>query len=191
MADRGHAQADQVIRRQLRQHLGVDIVVAERRCIALEAQAQQPSRNVHFFALRSSQRFDNYQHARRFLRRASTTAKDVMLHANQATQRTIGPDIAEAAVAGAIGCTSTSPVRRSQSPIVVPWRPRRSPRIRRSPKISRKPGFWRSLRPTACIATGGQRGLAATAAAPSGCCPPAPGRGPRHRREMAGNAQMW
>lgn len=33
MADRGHADSNQVVGRQLAQHLGVDIVVAERRLI--------------------------------------------------------------------------------------------------------------------------------------------------------------
>ena len=47
MADRGHAQADQVVGRQLRQDLGIDIVVAERGHIALKAQALQPRRYVH------------------------------------------------------------------------------------------------------------------------------------------------
>jgi hypothetical protein len=44
VADRGHAKADQVIGRQLRQHLGIDIVVAESGLVSLEAQVAQPRR---------------------------------------------------------------------------------------------------------------------------------------------------
>src|SRR5262249_45336730 len=47
VADRGHADADQVFRGQLRQHLAVDVIVAERRDIALESQIPQPGRYVH------------------------------------------------------------------------------------------------------------------------------------------------
>ena len=47
MADRGHADADQVLGRQLRQNFAIDIVVAECRRIALQAQILQPLRNVH------------------------------------------------------------------------------------------------------------------------------------------------
>jgi hypothetical protein len=38
MADRGHADADQVIGRQLRQHFAIDIVVVERRRVLFEPQ---------------------------------------------------------------------------------------------------------------------------------------------------------
>jgi hypothetical protein len=47
VADRSHPDADQVLRRQLRQNLGIDIVVAERGYIAFEAQALQPCRYIH------------------------------------------------------------------------------------------------------------------------------------------------
>jgi hypothetical protein len=47
MADRGYADADQVVGRQLRQHLGVDIVVAERLLVLFEPQAVQPGCDVH------------------------------------------------------------------------------------------------------------------------------------------------
>ena len=47
MADRGHADADQVVGRQLRQHLGVDVVVAERLLVLLEPQTAQPGCDVH------------------------------------------------------------------------------------------------------------------------------------------------
>jgi hypothetical protein len=38
MADRGHADADQVVGRQLREYLGVDIVVTKRLLVLLEPQ---------------------------------------------------------------------------------------------------------------------------------------------------------
>jgi hypothetical protein len=38
MADRGHADADQVIGRELRQYFAIDIVVTECRCISFEPQ---------------------------------------------------------------------------------------------------------------------------------------------------------
>ena len=38
MADRGHAEADQVLGRQLRQDFPVDFVVAERRRVLFEPQ---------------------------------------------------------------------------------------------------------------------------------------------------------
>ena len=47
---------DQVLGRQLRQHLGIDIVVAERRRIALKAQIPQPRRYVHAVILGSEER---------------------------------------------------------------------------------------------------------------------------------------
>ena len=56
MADRGHADADQVVGRQLGQHFGIDIVVAERRHIALKAQPAQPRLYVHAVILGSEER---------------------------------------------------------------------------------------------------------------------------------------
>ena len=56
MADRGDPDADQVFGGQLRQHLAVDIIVAERRYIALKAQILQPRRYVHAVILRSEKR---------------------------------------------------------------------------------------------------------------------------------------
>ena len=46
MADRGHADADQVVGRQLRQHLGVDIVVAKSGLVLLQTQTAQPGGSV-------------------------------------------------------------------------------------------------------------------------------------------------
>jgi hypothetical protein len=53
MADRGHAQADQVVGRQLRQDLGIDIVVAERWLVLFEPQPAQPRRHIHVVILSS------------------------------------------------------------------------------------------------------------------------------------------
>ena len=53
MADRGNAEFPQILRRQLRQHLPIDLVVAEGRHIALQAQALQPRRYVHAVILGS------------------------------------------------------------------------------------------------------------------------------------------
>jgi hypothetical protein len=47
VADRGDPDADQVFGGELRQHLGADIIVAERRYIALKSQIPQPGRYVH------------------------------------------------------------------------------------------------------------------------------------------------
>ncbi len=47
MADRGHADADQVLSRKLRQHLGVNIAFSESGRVSLETQAPQPRRYVH------------------------------------------------------------------------------------------------------------------------------------------------
>jgi hypothetical protein len=57
VADRGHANANQVVGSQLPQYLGVDIVIAEGRRIALEAQILQPRRYVHavFFGFEERQ----------------------------------------------------------------------------------------------------------------------------------------
>ena len=46
MADRGHTDADQVLSRQLRQNLGIDIVVAKCGLVLLQTQAAQPSADV-------------------------------------------------------------------------------------------------------------------------------------------------
>ncbi len=47
MADRGDPDVLEVVRRQLSQHLHVDVVVAERLLVALQPQIPQPGRNVH------------------------------------------------------------------------------------------------------------------------------------------------
>src|SRR5262249_40722552 len=47
VADRGDPDADRVFGGELRQHHGVDIIVAERRYIALKSQIPQPGRYVH------------------------------------------------------------------------------------------------------------------------------------------------
>ena len=47
MADRGDPDVLEVARRELPQHLGVDVVVAERLLIALHPQLSQPSVDVH------------------------------------------------------------------------------------------------------------------------------------------------
>jgi hypothetical protein len=44
MADRPHADVDQIVRCELRQHLGIDVVVAESGFIPLETQPPQPRR---------------------------------------------------------------------------------------------------------------------------------------------------
>ena len=56
MPDRGNAKILEILRRQLRQHLPVDLVVAERRRIALKAQTLQPRRYVHAVILGSEER---------------------------------------------------------------------------------------------------------------------------------------
>src|SRR5271169_5078035 len=56
MADRGYADADQVVGRQLRQHLAIDIVVAECRRVLFEPQSAQPRRYVHAVILGSEER---------------------------------------------------------------------------------------------------------------------------------------
>jgi hypothetical protein len=53
MADRGHADADQVVRRQRRQHFGIDIIVAECRRVLFEPQHAQPRHYVHAVILGS------------------------------------------------------------------------------------------------------------------------------------------
>ena len=52
VTDRGHADADQVVGRQLRKHFAIDIVVAETGACIVEPQAAQPRRNVHQWILR-------------------------------------------------------------------------------------------------------------------------------------------
>ena len=56
MADRRHADADQVVGRQLGQHLGVDIVVAECRRVLFKPQPAQPRHYVHAVILGSEER---------------------------------------------------------------------------------------------------------------------------------------
>ena len=46
MADRGHAHADQVLCRQVRQNVSVDIVVAERRLVLLKTELLKPTRDI-------------------------------------------------------------------------------------------------------------------------------------------------
>src|SRR5258705_13918529 len=47
MTDRAHAEADQVVGRQLRQHFAIDIVVAECRRVLFEPQPAKPRCYVH------------------------------------------------------------------------------------------------------------------------------------------------
>jgi hypothetical protein len=56
MADRGHADADQVVGHQLRQYFAIDIVVAERRRVLFEPQPAQPRSYVHAVILGSEER---------------------------------------------------------------------------------------------------------------------------------------
>ena len=46
MAERTHAEGDQVIGAQLRQDLGINVVVAKRPFIAFEAEIIEPSGNL-------------------------------------------------------------------------------------------------------------------------------------------------
>jgi len=56
MADRGHADANQVVGRQLREHFAIDIIVAECRRVSFEPQPAQPRHNVHAVILGSEER---------------------------------------------------------------------------------------------------------------------------------------
>jgi hypothetical protein len=56
MADRGHADADQVVGRQLRQHFVIDIIVAECTRVLFEPQPAQPRHYVHAAILGSEER---------------------------------------------------------------------------------------------------------------------------------------
>ena len=47
MADRGDAQTDQIVGRQLRQYICVDIILAEGTLVLLEPQAPQPNCDIH------------------------------------------------------------------------------------------------------------------------------------------------
>jgi hypothetical protein len=60
VADRRYADADQIFCCQLRQHLGVDIVVAERRFILLEPQAAQPGGDINRHRERSPDQSAGY-----------------------------------------------------------------------------------------------------------------------------------
>ena len=51
-----HADAHQIVGRQLRQHLPIDFVVAECRRISFEPQPAQPRRYVHAVILGSEER---------------------------------------------------------------------------------------------------------------------------------------
>ena len=46
MADRGHADGDQVLSRQVRQDVSVDFVVAERRLVLSKTELLQPTRDI-------------------------------------------------------------------------------------------------------------------------------------------------
>ena len=46
MADRGDADGDQVLSRQVRQDVSVDIVVAERRLVLLKTELLKPTRDI-------------------------------------------------------------------------------------------------------------------------------------------------
>ena len=46
MADRGHADGDQVLGRQVRQDVPVDFVVAERRLVLRKTELLQPTRDI-------------------------------------------------------------------------------------------------------------------------------------------------
>jgi hypothetical protein len=56
MADRGHADTDQVVGRQLRQHFAIDIVVAKCRRVLFEPQPAQPRHYIHAVILASEER---------------------------------------------------------------------------------------------------------------------------------------
>ena len=47
MAYRADTEADQIVGGQFGQHFGVDVVVAERRLVALKAEPAQPRPDVH------------------------------------------------------------------------------------------------------------------------------------------------
>ena len=47
MADRGDSEADQVLRREIGEDLGVDVVLAERLLVPSQPQTTQPSCDVH------------------------------------------------------------------------------------------------------------------------------------------------
>ena len=53
MADRGHADGDQVLGRQVRQDVSVDEIVAERWLVLLKAELLEPTRDIyrHYEAL--------------------------------------------------------------------------------------------------------------------------------------------
>jgi hypothetical protein len=46
MADRRHADGDQILARQVRQDVPVDIVVAERRVVLLKTELPKPTRDI-------------------------------------------------------------------------------------------------------------------------------------------------
>jgi hypothetical protein len=56
VADRGNAKLPEILRCQPRQHLLIDLVVAEGRHIALKAQTLQPRLYVHAVILGSEER---------------------------------------------------------------------------------------------------------------------------------------
>ena len=56
MANRGHANADQIVGGQLRQHLAIDIVVAEYRRVLFKPPPAQPRHYFHEAILGSEER---------------------------------------------------------------------------------------------------------------------------------------
>src|SRR5438270_6332085 len=56
MADRGYAEAGQIVGRQLRQSLGVDIVVTKRGLVLLEREPAQPFGYIHRDCLTTANR---------------------------------------------------------------------------------------------------------------------------------------
>jgi hypothetical protein len=45
--NRGHAECDQILRRQFAQDFGVNVVVEERALVLFEPEPSEPSRDVH------------------------------------------------------------------------------------------------------------------------------------------------
>src|SRR5262249_11434267 len=49
VSDRGHANRDQIFRGEVRQYLGVDIIVAKRRRVPFKTEISQPGCDVHAY----------------------------------------------------------------------------------------------------------------------------------------------
>ena len=47
MTDRGDSEPDQILRREIGEDLGVDVVLAERLLVPSQPQTTQPGRDVH------------------------------------------------------------------------------------------------------------------------------------------------